>query len=140
MTGPTGELAARFQADYKALHNTEMMAACPPDEKLLQSFSKTNRKLVKDTRYFPADLVAEKKVKAAIKSKRESVLTKLEELASKEESRTPDATKSGPEDEEEDLQAMPEDEEDHEADLDYTKDYYDTDEDEETGADDEAVF
>lgn len=136
------ELAARFQTVYKHLHETEDLASqsVPPDEQLLQSFSKTNRKLVNDTRYFPTDLVAEKKVKATTKTKKESVLTKLEALASKEESRVPDTTKSGLEDDEEELEPLAEDEDDHEADLDYTKDYYDTDEEEETGADDEAVF
>jgi hypothetical protein len=136
------ELSARFQAVYKDLHETAVMPPLPPDEVLLQSFSKTNRKLVEDTRYFPEDLVASKKVKAAAKAKKASVLTKLEELESKEKKTiVPDPAKSGVEEEEDDLDPLSEEEEeDLEADLDYTKDYYGSEDEDETGADDEAVY
>jgi hypothetical protein len=136
------ELSSRFQTLYKDLHETAVMPTVPPDEALLQSFSKTNRKLVKDTRYFPEDLVASKKVKAAAKTKQASVLTKLEELESKEKTtKLPDTAKTEVEEEEGDVEPLSEEEEEElEADLDYTKDYYDTDDEDETGADDEAVY
>jgi hypothetical protein len=134
------ELSARFQAVYRDLHETEVMGPVPPDEALLQSFSKTNRKLVEDTRYFPEDLVASKKVKAAAKAKKASVLVKLEQLENKEETEVPDTTKSGLEEEEDDLEPLSEEEEDLEADLDYTKDYYGSEDEDDAGADDEAVY
>ena len=138
------ELSQRFQSMYGHLHQNYdgSPGTVPPDQFILQSLSKTNQKLATDTRYFPADLIVEDKASTkSVKKKRSSaVVAKLEELESKE--RRSGRPKVPEDEEEEELEDIVEEEEDKEEeamDLDYTKDYYDTSENE-GDAEDEATF